>query len=338
MARPLNVLTRKDIPFEWTPVCQESFELLKTSLMTEPVLTYPDPNHPYVLFTDASKYAWTCVLMQEKTHQVEGKEVKILHPITYMSGLFCGSQLNWACLTKEAYAIYMSIKKLAYYLEDADMTLRSDHLPLKKFLSKNTLNSKVNNWAIKISPFHITFKHIKGIKNMLADTMSGLIQIDPQVRQDIEPEGYEFGYYTFDSLPTMEVSYIDTTQGVTNDKGDEDVKHLLKLPLTDDTLSQLQSQDMFCSNKIAQIKKGNIKDGQTYKFHDNLLKRNVTDSDKIYETLVLPKALTAQILKMAHDDLGHNGTHRTYILIKKLYYWKGLKPSVIHHIQRCYHC
>ena len=57
MARLLNVLTRKDIPFEWTPTCQESFELLKTSLMTEPVLTYPDPNHPYVLFTDASKYA-----------------------------------------------------------------------------------------------------------------------------------------------------------------------------------------------------------------------------------------------------------------------------------------
>ena len=55
----------------------------------------------------------------------------------------------------------MSIKKLTYYLEDADITLRSDHLPLKKFLAKNTLNSKVNNWAIEISPFHITFEYIK---------------------------------------------------------------------------------------------------------------------------------------------------------------------------------
>ena len=80
-----------------------------------------------------------------------------------MSGLFKGSQMNWACLTKEAYAIYMSIKKLAYYFEDADITLRSDHLPLKKFLAKNTLNSKVNNWAIEISPFCITFEYIKGI-------------------------------------------------------------------------------------------------------------------------------------------------------------------------------
>ena len=112
-----------------------------------------------------------------------------------MSVLFRGSQMNWACFTKEAYAIYMSIKKLAYYLEDADVTLRSDHLPLRKFLAKNTLNSKVNNWAIEISPLHITAEYIKGIKNMLANTMSRLIDIDLQVHQEPEPEGYEFGYY-----------------------------------------------------------------------------------------------------------------------------------------------
>ena len=129
--------------------------------------------------------------------------------------------MNWACLTKEAYAIYMSIKKLAYYLEDADITLRSDHLPLKKFLAKNTLNSKVNNWAIEISPFRITFEYIKGIKNTIANTMSQLIDINPQVQQDSEPEGYEFGHYTFDTLPAVEVSNIETTQNTSdNDKSD----------------------------------------------------------------------------------------------------------------------
>ena len=300
LARPLNVLTRKDVPFEWTPICQESFELLKASLMTEPILTYPDPNHPYVLFTDASKYAWACVLTQEKTHQIEGKEVKILHPITYMSGLFHGSQINWACLTKEAYAIYMSIKKLAYYLEDANITLRSDHLPLKKFLVKNTLNSKVNNWAIKISPFRITFKYIKGIKNTLADTMSRLINIDPQIQQDSEPEGYEFGYYTFDTLPAMEVSNINIAKETTSDKDEDVMGNIVQLPISDDMLSKMQSQDTYCSHIKTQIEKGNIKEGQTFRIQNNLLKRYVTDGDKTYETIVLPRALIAQVLKMAH--------------------------------------
>ena len=333
LVRPLNVLTRKDVPFEWTPICQESFELLKTSLMTETILTYPDPNHPYVLFTDASKYAWACVLTQEKTHQIEGKEVKILHPITYMSVLFPGSQMNWACLTKEAYAIYMSFKKLEYYLEDVDITLRSDHLPLKKFLAKNTLNSKVNNWAIEILPLSsFTFEYIKGIKNTLADTMSRLIDIDPQIQQDSKPEGYAFGYYTFDTLPAVEVSNIETSKETLDKREENNIDSVIKLPLTNEMLSNLQLQDMFCSHILTQIEKGNIKGGQTYSVQNKILKRYVIDGNNTYETVVLPGALTAQVLKMAHDGLGHNGTHRTYMLLKQLYYWKGLKPSVVKHV------
>ena len=298
IACPLNALTRKNIAFEWTPVCQESFELLKTSLMTEPILTYPDPNLPYVLFTDASKYAWACVLTQEKTHIMEEKEVKILHPITYMSGLFRGSQMNWACLTKEAYAIYMSIKKLAYYLEDADITLRSDHLPLKKFLAKNTLNSKVNNWAIEISPFCITFKYIKGIKNTLADTMSRLIDIDLQVQLESEPEGYEFGYYTFDTLPTLDVSSVETPQNTSLDVNEVNASNgiLLDLPIDNDSLSKLQQKDSFCNNILTQIEKGNIIEGQMYTVKDKLLKRYVIDGNNTYETTVIPRAITAQVL------------------------------------------
>ena len=36
---------------------------------------------------------------------------------------------------------------------------------------------------------------------------------------------------------------------------------------------------------------------------------------------------------MVHAELGHNRTHRTYVLLKRLYYWKGLKPSVEKHIK-----
>ena len=143
IARPLTNLTKQDVKFEWLEKCQKTFQLLKDMLLKEPVLKYPDPSKPYTLFTDASKYAWGCVLTQEYEHEFDGKVRKILHPITYVSGLFKGSQVNWATLTKEAYAIYMSVRKLSYYLQDADITLRSDHLPLKKFLSKNTLNTKV---------------------------------------------------------------------------------------------------------------------------------------------------------------------------------------------------
>ena len=156
------------------------------------------------------------MLTQEYTHDIEGKTVKILHPISYQSRLFKGSQLNWACLTKEAYAIYMSIKKLDYYLVDADIILCSDHLSLKKFLNKNTLNSKVKNWAVEISPFRITFKYIKGIKNTLADTMSRLIAIDPESELPPEEQGCEYGYYLFDPLPPISIEdHVDDIPEIT---------------------------------------------------------------------------------------------------------------------------
>ena len=202
------------------------------------------------------------------------------------------------------------------------------------------MNSKVNNWAIEILPFRITFEYIKGTKNTLADTMNQLINIDPQVKQDSEPEGYKFGYYTFDALPMLEVSNIENTQDTSvcvNDNNDTN-NNLLELPIDNDMLFQLQQKDRFCVNILAQIEKGNIIEGQLYVIQDKLLKRYVVDGDNTYETIVLPRALTAQILKIAHDNLGHNGTHRTYTLLKRLYYWKGLKPCVTKHIQRCYQC
>ena len=110
-----------------------------------------------------------------------GKLVTVHHPVMYVSGLFRGSQLNWAALTKEVYAIYMSVKKLSFYLTDAEITLRSDHLPLKKFLLKNTLNSKVNNWVVELETFNIHFEHISGIRNTLADTLSRIVRMDPDM-------------------------------------------------------------------------------------------------------------------------------------------------------------
>ena len=134
---------------------------------------------------------------------VEGKTVTTDHPVAYVSGLFRGSQLNWAALTKEAFAIYMSVKKLSFYLTDADILLKSDHLPLKKFLQKNTLNNKVNNWAMELEAFNIRFKHVSGKANILADMLSHLVDTDPDARLDSENAGWEFGYYIFESLPKL---------------------------------------------------------------------------------------------------------------------------------------
>ena len=144
-------------------------------------------------------------------------------------GLFKGSQLNWAALTKEAYAIYMSVKKLSFYLIQADVLLKSDHLPLKRFLHKNTLNSKVNNCAMELESFNIQFEHFKGQNNVLADILSHLIDIHPETQLTLEGDGYEFSYAVFEELPDIHTFEInEVIAGFKEIKNDPDLHDALQ--------------------------------------------------------------------------------------------------------------
>ena len=126
---------------------------------------------------------------------------------------------------------------------------------------------------------------------------------------------------------------------ITNGKTKDTSGHKFQgFPIDNEVLQKLQHNDIFCKNILDQIKKVNIPEGQLYIVRDNILKRYVLEGNNTYEITVIPRALTRQILRMAHDELGHNGTHRTYTMLKRLCYWKGLKPSVEKHIKSCYQC
>ena len=343
IARPLTNLTKLDVPYEWTNRCQEAFEFLKQMLLKEPILKYPDPSKPYTLFTDASKFAWACVLTQEYEHEFDGKKRKILHPITYMSGLFKGSQVNWATLTKEAYAIYVSVKKLDHYIQDAEVTLRSDHLPLKSFLQKNTLNTKVNNWAIDITSRcrNIQFEYIKGIKNTLADTMSRLIEITPEIKQEPEPPGQEFGYDIFETLEPIET----TTHYINELKEEIQIKHeaipddlLPIVDLTESQLEDIQMKDKFIKNIVNRLVAKQQPERKPYYLEGKLLKKYIYDNKQRFEVTVVAPNCAPLLLNLAHDQLGHNGTARTYMLLKRTYYWKGMKTDISNYVKQCKLC
>ena len=167
--------------------------------------------------------------------------------------------------------------------------------------------------------------------------MNRLIEIDPQSEQEPKLKGYEFGYYVFGNLANIEIYDIEMIINSVTDAETKDTtgNNCQGFPIDTNTLQELQHSDSFYKNIFSQIEKGNMQEGH---LRDNILKRYMTEGDNIYETIVIPRALIGQILKLAHEDLGHNGTHRTYIMFKRLCKWKGLKPSVEKHIKTCDQC
>ena len=62
---------------------------------------------------------------------------------------------------------------------------------------------------MKLQSFNIQFEHIKGQNNILADTLSCLIDIDPDTQLTLEGKEYEFGYGVFGELPKVKTFEIN---------------------------------------------------------------------------------------------------------------------------------
>ena len=88
ISRPLTKLLAHDCEFNWDNTCDISFQMLKDALCSALILKYPDISKPYTLYTDASKYGWAGVLTQSHTSFIDGKEITMDHPVSYVSGLF----------------------------------------------------------------------------------------------------------------------------------------------------------------------------------------------------------------------------------------------------------
>ena len=337
ISRILTKLTCKDQEFKWTPECDKCFHMLKDYLQEAPILRYPDPAASYTLYTDASKYPYAGVLTQ--------RQDDMDHPVAYVSGLFRGSQLNWAALTKEAYAIYMSVKKLSFYLDSACITVRSDHLPLKRFLEKNTLNAKVNNWAVELESQKIDFVFIQGTKNVLADTLSRLIEIDDDIKLPAEQEGHEFGYVPFEQLPPAQVTV--TEEVIINEVNNLKIKiqHIdpvqkdlkIELPISNLKLKELQEQDKTI-NHLRKLWSKNKLNKNIFAMENDILKKKAIECGLLYKPVIIPEILREYLLILAHDEQGHNGFKRTPSALKTLYYWKGMKRHIQLYCRRCRTC
>ena len=191
------------------------------------------------------------------------------------------------------------------------------------------MNSKVNNWAVEISSFRIEFEYINGIKNTLADTMSRFIKIAPDIKPEEEAEGFEFGYYAFEDLEPIHtakrIDYIlDIHQNQSEAAIPDDIK--VEWSLTPVQIKQAQEKDKFCKEQYNKFLKGSLPNTHPYYIKYGILMKYTTDNKQRFETIVVPEHYTLALLRLAHDELGHNGSSRTYMMLKRLYFWKGMKP------------
>ncbi|RXK34957.1 hypothetical protein M231_07790 [Tremella mesenterica] len=88
IAKPINDLTRKDVPFVWGVEQEEAFKELKDRMCGALVLAHFDPLLKTLLRTDVSFFGWGFIISQVN-------ELGQEHPVAIESGAFQAAQLNY---------------------------------------------------------------------------------------------------------------------------------------------------------------------------------------------------------------------------------------------------
>ena len=123
-------LLRKDVKFEWTEECQQSFEELKKLLTEAPVLIQPESGKEFVVYSDASRNGLGCILMQE------GKVV------AYASRQLKPHERNYPTHDLELAAVVFALKIWRHYLYGEKCRVYTDNKSLKYLMSQKDLNLK----------------------------------------------------------------------------------------------------------------------------------------------------------------------------------------------------
>ncbi|GFW11489.1 retrovirus-related Pol polyprotein from transposon 412 [Trichonephila clavipes] len=161
ISRPLSYLTKKKVKWQWGFDQQNVFQTLKNSLTTPPVLKQADGTKPYIIRTDASNYALGAILLQG-----EGSDE---HPIEYASRLLTPAERNYSTTEREALAVVWALKKFRGYIEGTEITVASDHQPLKWLLNLKSPTGRLARWSLEIQSFNLKVQYIPGKANVVAD-------------------------------------------------------------------------------------------------------------------------------------------------------------------------
>ena len=208
-----------------------------------------------------------------------------------------------------------------------------------------TLNNMVNNWSTEIESLNINFVHISGKANILVDTLSRLIDTDPDLKQQPKLDSHEFSKYCFETLPKVRgLAHHNKVGGEGFDVCEiqiiyDNPKNLelsVELPLEDDKFISLQENDPKIQELHNKVEGGMYK--EFYFVRNNVLFRSIVDNGQKFKARVIPDLLMDVVLHLGHNKSGHNGYQRTYAAIKQLYYWKGMKMQILRYCKNCKVC
>ena len=220
---------------------------------------------------------------------------------------------NYKIYDKKLLAIVEAPTKWRQYLLDALETFEiwMDHENLKYFWKPYKLNRRQARWYLKLQDYDFTLQHIPGKMNTKVDILSSKDQVNmKEDNKDIQL--LKKGLWS--RRTTAEITMIGR-------------KTMVKE-----------------CNVIKEIRKNSTREKEVVQALEKQ-DRSTWEEDKVVYMegrIYVPnnKRIREEILKENHNsvDVGHLGQHKMLELLKRMYWWPGLKKNVKKYIQGCFKC
>ena len=320
---PLTELTKKDVPFEWTPKCENAFRELIWNLTNAPVLAIADPQKPYEVVCDASGWALGAVLLQDG------------RPIAFESRKMAPAELNYTVSEQELLAVVYALRMWRCYLEGCKgLVIVTDHKPNSYLNSQDMLSRRQSRWSEFLSRFDYELVYRPGRTNV-ADPLSRLRvgAITRSLARDNE-ESRSTGAKDLQTLVTT-VSPNEGASGeyiATEPPRVSEMLHDTPRDIWQWIRSEYSYDPLFQGDQAGQQEQ--VPSTLTSDSHSGLFYLN----GKIY----VPNCndLKLRIISEYHDTpySGHFGIAKTHANVTRDFTWPGLKSTVKNYVLTCGTC
>ena len=295
LARPIFETLKKGQIFHWTSEAREALKRIIKIITDDPKLQQPDPNQPFEMEIDASKYATGAVLIQRGK---DGARIEV----GYHSKALTPTERRYDVYDRECLALVRAFKQWRHLLEGHPHKIKvwTDHANLARFREGQALSDKHKRYSLFLTRFDFDFYHIPGKQNITADALSRRSDLQPPEGE--EPKEVLFPDHMFIKL----IRPVAMEENIKQQHSSTKYKERLQ-----------QWEQSFNLNK---------KYGLYWK----------------EGALVVPnyENIGRGLLEVFHDGLtaGHPGQLKTWLDLKRHYWWPSMRKMVQEYVQGCAIC
>jgi hypothetical protein len=347
-------LTRKDIPFSFGPDQIAAQEDLKAALIASPALRAIDYNSsaPVILAVDTSPIAVGFFLCQ-----CDEANPRKRYYSRFGSILLNDRESRFSQAKRELYGLFRAIGALRLFIIGVrNLVVEVDARYIKGMLNNPDIapSASVNRWIVAILSFHFTLVHVPG-KNHGPD---GLSRRPAQPGDEQDEDGEEVfedwidkmhGFiHHINPLPIPPPLPSVSTFALTSDLSEEDD------PPSETSYDRIPRSDYAKSDdqRVLKVKKwltdlirpDDLSDAE-YTTFLRYCSEFFVDQDRLWRKdpqgahkLVAEPEQRLDIIKQAHDNIGHKAVFPTHATVSQRFWWPNLKADIAWFVRTCHLC